>query len=201
MKNVQYVLKKEIQMARKGYVNESGEFVRGSSKNLISSSEFIGVLSNSPANHSISQLCADIAAKGTVYFNDKLTYNSNFHLDLEKIDAAKKTFARSLPIDETILMYIDDTLFGVGDDGLIVTNEKIYFIASKYRTWDDDDKPMKLNLHDVNSLYFTDGKDEGVFGVKGLLINGNKFTITQLNDENTNHVIDILQNIINIYNR
>ena len=74
-----------------GYVNESGEFVRGSSKNLISSSEFIGILSNSPANHSISQLCADdIDAKGTVYFNDKLTYNSNFHLDLEKIDAAKK---------------------------------------------------------------------------------------------------------------
>lgn len=44
-------------------------------------------------------------------------------------------------------------------------------------------------------------KMKGFFGVKGLLINGNKFTITQLNDENTNHVIDILQNIINIYNR
>ena len=193
MKNVQYVLKKEIQMARKGYVNESGEFVRGSSKNLISSSEFIGVLSNSPANHSISQLCADdIDAKGTVYFNDKLTYNSNFHLDLEKIDAAKKNFASSLPIDETILMYIDETIFGVGDVGLIVTNEKIYF------TRGDENFNCVVQLSSNTTISYT---DRGFWGVKGIKINIHDFVVTQLNDENINYVIDILQNIVNIYNR
>lgn len=89
-------------------------------------------------------------------------------------------------------MYIDETIFGVGDVGLIVTNEKIYF------TRGDENINYVVQLSSNTTISYT---DRGFWGVQGIKINIHDFVVTQLNDENINYVIDILQNIVNIYNR
>jgi ribosomal protein L37E len=147
------------------------------------------------AFHCIVLLCNDHEnTSGDIYFHEILVPGyGDFKLNSDKLKTAINSFAKNIADDETILMQIDETLFGSGDDGMIATDKKLYFTAGS------DDHKVEIYLNRINKLEYDDGKSEGFFGVEGLKINNDKLVITGFGKENIGYIITFLKELVDLY--
>jgi len=112
------------------------------------------------------------------------------YIPANKLEAAMKSYAPEINVDETILILYDDTVFGSAKDGFILTSRRLY---SKNTA----EKANSATISDIFNITFNKGKLTASIKIAAL---SNAFTLFVTQPANKEAVFNVLQETINLLN-
>lgn len=195
-KMLDWMVKAETYIYYPGCTDTTRDDLRGYYEELKAATQFL----NDPLNEYMKKVVIDnlghirneYNASSLYIISDDGNCNNEFEFKEDKLYAARDKYAPNIMISE-ILAYYDDTVFGKGDDGFILTKNAIYI-----KEFGAD--AQIISFDEINSIFWSEEKNWLGGTSRFLQINGVDYSCG-LEEEFLNALVLGLRKIVDEYKK